>query len=119
MSFVTSMWLKWPRSWSRLATRLALWGTTGVSRASSRGYCEVSGVRDPDRESAARFCVAVGAAGAERWQVFHRRAVSCMFGVAERARSRCGPDAGGSWCPSSSRQDRDAAPVPSFFDARW
>lgn len=56
-----------------------VWGQFGE-------YCEVSGVQDPDRDSAARFCVAVGADGAERWQVFHRRAVSCLFDVAETGR---------------------------------
>ena len=49
-------------------------------------YCEVSGVQDPDRESAARFCVAVSADGAQQWQVFYRRAVSCLFDVAETGR---------------------------------
>ena len=49
-------------------------------------YCDASGVRQPDRETAARFCVAVGADGAEQWQVFYRRAVGCLFDVAEMGR---------------------------------
>ena len=49
-------------------------------------YCAASGVREPDRETAARFCAAVGADGAEQWQVFYRRAVSCLFDVAETGR---------------------------------
>ena len=36
-----------------------IWGQFGE-------YCAVSGVHDPDRETAARFCAAVGADGAER-----------------------------------------------------
>lgn len=46
-------------------------------------FCAVSGVHNSDREAAARFCVAVGADGAERWQVFYRRVVACLFDVAE------------------------------------
>jgi integrase/recombinase XerD len=49
-------------------------------------YCAVSGVQDPDREAAARFCAAVGADGAEQWQVFYQRAVSCLFDVLESGR---------------------------------
>jgi hypothetical protein len=49
-----------------------IWGQFGE-------YCEACGVQDPDRETAARFCVAVGADSAERWQEFARRAVSCLF----------------------------------------
>ena len=49
-------------------------------------YCAASGVRDPDRGTAARFCAAVGADGAEQWQVFYRRAVGCLFDVAETGR---------------------------------
>lgn len=56
-----------------------VWGQFGE-------YCEVSGARSPDRETAARFCAAVGADGPERWQVFCRRAVSCLFDVAETGR---------------------------------
>lgn len=56
-----------------------VWGQFGE-------YCAVSGVRDPDRETAARFCAAVGADGAEQWQVFYRRAVSCLFDAAETGR---------------------------------
>jgi len=49
-------------------------------------YCAANGDRDPDRETAARFCAAVGADGAEQWQVFCRRAVGCLFDVAETGR---------------------------------
>ena len=49
-------------------------------------YCAASGVLDPDREAAARFCVAVGADGAEQWQVFYRRVVACLFDVVETGR---------------------------------
>ena len=45
-------------------------------------YCAAGGIEDPDRESAARFCVAAGADGVGQWQVFHRRAVGCLFDVA-------------------------------------
>jgi integrase/recombinase XerD len=53
-----------------------IWGQFGE-------YCAVSGVLHPDRETAARFCAAVGADGVEQWQVFYRRAVGCLFDVAE------------------------------------
>lgn len=56
-----------------------IWGEFGE-------YCAVSGVRDPDRETAARFCAAVGADGAEQWQVFYRRVVGCLFDVVETGR---------------------------------
>lgn len=49
-------------------------------------YCTASGVRVPDRETGAAFCAAVGADGAQRWQVFYRRAVGCLFDVAETGR---------------------------------
>ena len=49
-------------------------------------YCAESGVRSQDRETAARFCTAVDADGAEQWQVFYRRAVGCLFDVAETDR---------------------------------
>jgi len=49
-------------------------------------YCAVSGFRHPDREAADRFCVSVGADGVEQWQVFYRRAVDCLFDVAETGR---------------------------------
>ena len=49
-------------------------------------YCTASGVRVPDRETAAGFCAAVGADGAGQWQVFYRRAVGCLFDVADTAR---------------------------------
>jgi integrase len=53
-----------------------IWGQFGE-------YCAVSGVHDPDRETAARFCAVAGADGAEQWQVFYRRVVACLFDVAE------------------------------------
>ena len=49
-------------------------------------YCAERGVRHPDREAAARFCAAAGADGAQQWQVFYRRAVGCLFDVAEMGR---------------------------------
>ena len=49
-------------------------------------YCALSGVHDPDRETAARFCTAVGADGAEHWQVSCRRVVGCLFDVVETGR---------------------------------
>ena len=49
-------------------------------------YCAESGVRHPDREAAARICVAAGADGVQRWQMFCRRAVGCLFDVAETGR---------------------------------
>jgi site-specific recombinase XerD len=49
-------------------------------------YCAASELEDPDRETAARFCAAAGADGVEQWQVFHRRAVGCLFDVAETGR---------------------------------
>ncbi len=56
-----------------------IWGQFGE-------YCAASGIREPDRETAARFCAAVGADGTEQWQVFYRRAVGCLFDVAEMGR---------------------------------
>ena len=56
-----------------------VWGRFGE-------YCAESGIRYPDREAADRFCVAVGADGVEQWQVFYRRAVGCLFNVAETGR---------------------------------
>lgn len=56
-----------------------IWGQFGE-------YCAAAGVRDPDRETAARFCSAVGADGGEQWQVFYRRVVGCLFDVAETGR---------------------------------
>lgn len=56
-----------------------IWGQFGE-------YCAVSGVQDPDREAAARFCAAIGADGAEQWQVFYRRVAGCLFEVAETGR---------------------------------
>src|SRR5579862_7499128 len=49
-------------------------------------YCAGLGIRHPDRETGAGFCVAVGADGAEQWQVFFRRAVGCLFDMAETGR---------------------------------
>jgi integrase len=49
-------------------------------------YCAEGGVRHPDRDTAAWFCAAVGADGAEQWQVFYRRAVGCLFDVFETGR---------------------------------
>ncbi|XAS74125.1 tyrosine-type recombinase/integrase [Micrococcaceae bacterium Sec5.1] len=49
-------------------------------------YCAESGIRHPGRQTAARFCVAAGADGVEQWQVFSRRAVGCLFDVAETGR---------------------------------
>ena len=49
-------------------------------------YCAAGGVRVADRETAAGFCAAVGANGAEQWQVFYRRAVGCLFEVADTGR---------------------------------
>lgn len=49
-------------------------------------YCAASGIKDPDREAAARFCAAAGTDGVGQWQVFHRRAVGCLFDVAETGR---------------------------------
>jgi integrase len=56
-----------------------VWGQFGQ-------YCAASGTRRPDREAAARFCAAVGADGGEQRQVFVRRAVGCLFDVAETGR---------------------------------
>jgi integrase len=39
-----------------------------------------------DRAAAAGFAAAVGAGGGERWQVFYRRAVGCLFDLAETGR---------------------------------
>lgn len=49
-------------------------------------YCTASGVLVPDRETAAAFCAAVGADGPAQWQVFYRRAVGCLFDVADTGR---------------------------------
>jgi len=49
-------------------------------------YCAKSGVRHPDREAAARFLAVAGADGGQQWQVFYRRAVGCLFDVAETGR---------------------------------
>jgi site-specific recombinase XerC len=56
-----------------------IWGQFGE-------YCATNGVHDPDRATAARFCTAAGADGAEQSQVFFRRAVACLFEVAETGR---------------------------------
>lgn len=81
----------------RLAARAAAFmvraGYSPGSRASYQRvwdqfgqYCVDSGVRHPDRQTGARFCAAAGAAGADQWQVFFRRAVGCLFDVAETGR---------------------------------
>lgn len=49
-------------------------------------FCAVNRVQVPDRETAGWFCDAVGADGGEQWQVFYRRAVGCLFDVAETGR---------------------------------
>jgi integrase len=67
-------------------------------------YCAESGGRHPDREAAARFCAAAGADGVEQWQVFYRRAVSCLFDVAETGRF-------------ALRAGRGRIPVPEVFRA--
>jgi integrase/recombinase XerD len=71
------------------------------------GYCAANGVRDPDRETAAQFCAAVGADGVERWQVFHRRAVGCLFDVAETGRF------------ALRAAGRVGIPVPGVFEAEF
>src|SRR6476620_4832122 len=76
-----------------------IWGQFGE-------YCAVSGVRHPDRETAARFCAAVGADGVEQWQVFYRRAVGCLFDVAETGRF-------------ALRVGRGRIPVPEIFTAEF
>lgn len=76
-----------------------IWGQFGE-------YCEASGVQDPGRETAARFCVAVGADGAEQWQVFYRRAVSCLFDVADTGRF-------------ALRAGRGSVLVPAVFTAEF
>ena len=97
-------------------------------------YCAEGGVQQPDRDTAARFCAAVGADGAEQWQVFYRRAVGCLFDVVETGRFALRAGRGriavpevftaefevylaslagrGSGRGDRARQDRDAAPVP-------
>jgi integrase len=70
-------------------------------------YCVVSGVRDPDRLTAARFCAAtVGTDGGEQWQVFYRRVVGCLFDVAETGRF-------------ALRAGRGRIPVPEVFRAEF
>ena len=69
-------------------------------------YCAESGVRHPDREAAARFCTAAGADGVEQWQVFCRRAVGCLFDVAETGRF-------------ALRAGRGRIPVPGVFTAEF
>lgn len=69
-------------------------------------YCAAIGVEDPDRETAARFCAAVGASGGEQWQVFYRRAVSCLFEVADTGRF-------------ALRAGRGRIPVPTIFRAEF
>lgn len=69
-------------------------------------YCAESEVRDPDRETGARFCAAAGANGDDQWQVFHRRAVACLFDVAETGRF-------------ALRAGRGRIPVPEVFTAEF
>ena len=69
-------------------------------------YCAVSGVQDPDRETAAPFCAAIGADGAEQWQVLYRRVVGCLFDVAESGRF-------------ALRAGRGRVPVPKVFTAEF
>jgi site-specific recombinase XerD len=68
-------------------------------------YCAASGVRVPDRGTAARFCAAVGADGAEQWQVFYRRAVGCLFDVAETGRFALRAGRGGIVVPEVFRDE--------------
>ena len=68
-------------------------------------YCAESGVRHPDREAAARFCTTAGADGVEQWQVFCRRAVGCLFDVAETGRF-------------ALRAGRGRIPVPEVYAAQ-
>ena len=65
-------------SWLSCRLSAHLGSVWGVLRR-KRGY-------DSQRETAARFCAAVGAEGTEQWQVFYRRAVGCLFDVAEMGR---------------------------------
>ncbi|MDN5655618.1 MAG: hypothetical protein L0G46_11125 [Kocuria sp.] len=46
-------------------------------------YCVRTGTQDPNRDTAAQFCTEAGADGPEQSQVFFRRAVSCLFDIAE------------------------------------
>jgi hypothetical protein len=69
-------------------------------------YCTASGVRVPDRETAAGFCAAVGADGAAQWQVFYRRAVGCLFDVADTSRF-------------ALRAGRGGIPVPEIFTVEF
>jgi integrase len=66
----------------------------------------VSGVLDPDRAAAARFCAVAGTDGGERWQVFYRRVVGCLFDVAETGRF-------------ALRAGRGRIPVPEAFRAEF
>lgn len=76
-----------------------IWGQFG-------DYCAVCGVQEPDRETATQFCAAVGADGAEQWQVFYRRSVACLFDVAET----------GSF---ALRAGRGRIPVPQVFTVQF
>lgn len=69
-------------------------------------YCAASGVRDPDRATAVRFCAAVGADGGEQWQVFHRRVAGCLFDMAETGRF-------------ALRAGRGRVPLPEVFTAEY
>jgi hypothetical protein len=82
-----------------------VWGQFG-------DYCVESGVRDPDREAADRFCAAAGADGVEQWQVFYRRAVGCLFGGVRGVRMRRG------WQDAGSPR-RPCAPRPGCCAGSW
>lgn len=69
-------------------------------------YCVGREIEGPDREAAAQFCAAAGADGVEQWQVFHRRAVGCLFDVAETGRF-------------ALRAGTGRIPVPEVFMAEY
>jgi site-specific recombinase XerD len=69
-------------------------------------YCAESGGRHLDREAGDRFCTAAGADGVEQRQVFYRRAVGCLFDVAETGRF-------------ALRAGRGRIPVPEVFTAEF
>jgi len=49
-------------------------------------YCALTGLLKIDRSVAGLFVAAVGAQGSAPWQVFYRRAVGCLFDMAEIGR---------------------------------
>lgn len=65
-------------------------------------YCIRCLIAEPDRRGAAAFFEAVGVTGGEQQQVFVRRAVNCLFDVAESGRF-------------SLRAGRGRIPVPECF----